>query len=305
MLRFANFKNISDFDKTASDKPKKSKKKEINNSVLDTSKTDSTKINKEFLEANIKHIAKDYMSNDFENQTATLYNEAELYYQDIELKAGKIIIDYKNSLAFATGIFDSLGEYIQRPVFKQGSQESVQDSLIYNFKNEKALIYNTRTEQQGITISGDMAKRENDSTFYINKAKFTTSQKEKPDYYISTSNIKVVPNSKIVGGFSNLVIADVPTPLILPFFYAPITKGRASGFLIPTWGSNRNQGFFLQNGGYYFALNDYVDLAILADLYTNGSWGIRTESSYSLRYKFSGNFSFRYESLVNSEKRIS
>ena len=300
--QFRQLKNIGDSDRTISDKPKKSKKKDINNSVLDTSKTDSTKINKEFLEANIKHIAKDYMSNDFEKQTAELYNEAELYYQDIELKAGKIIIDYKNSLAYATGIFDSLGEYIQRPVFKQGNQESVQDSLIYNFKNEKALIYNSRTEQQGITISGDMTKRENDSTFYINKAKFTTSQKEKPDYYISTSNIKVVPNSKIVGGFSNLVIADVPTPLILPFFYAPITQGRASGFLIPTWGENRNQGFFLQNGGYYFALNDYVDLAVLADLYTNGSWGIRTESSYSLRYKFSGNFSFRYESLVNSER---
>ncbi len=295
-------KNAGSVGQNKTGKTKVSKKKDLNNAVIDTSQTDSTKINKEFLEANIKHIAKDYMSNDFENQTATLYNEAELYYQDIELRAGKIIIDYKNSLAYATGIYDSLGEYIQRPVFKQGNQESVQDSLIYNFKNEKALIYNSRTEQQGIVISGDMTKRENDSTFYINKAKFTTSQKEKPDYYIATSNIKVVPNSKIVGGFSNLVIADVPTPLILPFFYAPITKGRASGFLIPTWGENRNQGFFLQNGGYYFALNDYVDLAILGDLYTNGSWGIRTESSYSLRYRFTGNFSFRYESLVNSER---
>ena len=295
-------KRISKIDETQPVKTKKSKKKDINNSVIDTSQTDSTKINKEFLEANIKHIAKDYMSNDFENQTATLYNEAELYYQDIELKAGKIIIDYKNSLAYAMGIYDSLGEYIQKPVFKQGSQESVQDSLIYNFVNEKALIYNSRTEQQGIVISGNLTKRENDSTFYINKAKFTTSTKEKPDFYISTSNIKVVPNSKIVGGFSNLVIADVPTPLILPFFYAPITKGRASGFLIPTWGENRNQGYFLQNGGYYFALNDYVDLAVLADIYTNGSWGLRTESSYALRYRFTGNFSFRYESLVNSER---
>ncbi|NOQ92799.1 MAG: LPS-assembly protein LptD [Flavobacteriaceae bacterium] len=277
-------------------------KPELDLSETDTTQIDSIPITKEFLEDNIKHKAKGYVSNDFTKQTAELYDEAELYFQDIELKAGKIIIDYKNSLAHATGIYDTLGNYIQRPEFKQGAQHSTQDSLIYNFKNEKAIIYQSRTEQQGIVITGDITKKENDSTFYINKAKFTTSQKEHPDYYISTTNIKVVPNSKIVGGLSNLVIADVPTPLILPFFYAPITKGRASGFLIPTWGENQNQGFFLQNGGYYFNINDYVDLAVLADIYTNGSWGIRTESNYSLRYKFTGNFSFRYESLINSQR---
>lgn len=268
----------------------------------DTTKTDSLQITQEYLEDNITHRSKDYFSNDFLTSTATLYNEAELYYQDIELKAGKIIIDYKNNLAIASGIFDSVGNYIQRPQFKQGGQESLQDSLLYNFETEKAIIYNSKTEQQGMIIRGDITKKENDSTFYINKAKFTTSQKEVPDYYIQTSNIKVVPNSKIVGGMSNLVIADVPTPLFLPFFYAPITSGRASGFIIPTWGQNNNQGYFLQNGGYYFAVNDYVDLAILGDIYTNGSWGIRAESNYALRYKFSGNFSFRFENLINSQK---
>lgn len=287
---------------SAIDSIKNANRNSINSSVQDTTKTDSLKITKEFLEANIIHKSKEYMSNDFVNQTATLYDEAELYYQDIEIKAGEIRIDYKNSLAYAKGITDSLGIYTQRPQFKQGQQLSVQDSLIYNFKNEKAIIYNSKTEQQGVIITGDLTKRENDSTFYINKARFTTSQKERPDYYIQTSNIKVVPNSKIVGGFSNLVIADVPTPLFLPFFYAPITKGRASGFLIPTWGETNNQGFFLQNGGYYFSLNDYVDLAVLGDIYTNGSWGLRTESSYAYRYKFTGNFSFRYENLINSEK---
>ncbi len=274
----------------------------INSSAQDTTKTDSLKITKEFLQANIIHKAKAYMSNDFVKETAKLYDEAELYYEDIELKAGEILIDYKNSLAYAKGIVDSAGVYTQKPQFKQGAQESVQDSLIYNFESEKAIIYNSRTEQQGVFITGDLTKKENDSTFYINKAKFTTSQKEHPDYYIQTSNIKVVPGSKIVGGLSNLVIADVPTPLFLPFFYAPITKGRASGFLIPTWGENSNQGYFLQNGGYYFAVNDYVDLAVLADIYTNGSWGLRTESSYAYRYKFSGNFSFRYENLIESQK---
>ncbi len=295
-------KNGSDILKIKVDKPNILDKSELNLSDTDTTKTDSIPITREYLEDNIIHKAKEYVSNDFINQTAELYNEAELYYQDIELKAGKIIIDYKNSLAHATGIFDTLGNYIQKPEFKQGAQYSTQDSLIYNFKNEKAIIYQSRTEQQGVFITGDITKKENDSTFYINKAKFTTSKKEDPDYYISTSNIKVVPNSKIVGGWSNLVIAGVPTPLVLPFFYAPITKGRASGFLIPTWGENQNQGFFLQNGGYYFAINDYVDLAVLADIYTNGSWGVRTESNYSLRYKYNGNFSFRYENLINSQR---
>jgi lipopolysaccharide assembly outer membrane protein LptD (OstA) len=277
-------------------------KSDLKSVKKDTTHIDSVKVTKEFLEDNINHKAKEYMSNDFVNQRATLYDKAELYYQDIELRAGKIIIDYKNSLAYATGIYDTLGNYIQKPEFKQGSQQSTQDSLIYNFKNEKAIIYHSKTEQVGLIITGDITKKENDSTFYINKAKFTTSEKDNPDYYISTSNIKVVPNSKIVGGMSNLVIADVPTPLFLPFFYAPITKGRASGFLIPTWGQNNNQGYFLQNGGFYFAVNDYVDLAILADIYTNGSWGIRTESNYNLRYRFTGNFSFRYESLINSQR---
>ena len=304
-LSFAQFdqeKNKDDSKKSAIESLKPLKKIDLPAPLQDTVKIDSTKITKEYLESNIRHTAEDTISNDFINQKVVLYNKAELYYKDIELKAGKIIIDYKKSLAYAVGIIDSLGNYTQKPEFTQGSQVSVQDSLIYNFKNEKAIIYNSRTEQQGVIITGDITKKENDSTFYINKAKFTTSQKEKPDYYIQTSNIKVVPNSKIVGGISNLVIADVPTPLFLPFFYAPITKGRASGFLIPTWGENRSQGYFLQNGGYYFAINDYVDLAVLADIYTNGSWGIRTESSYAVRYRFSGNFSFRYENLVFSER---
>jgi len=294
--------NKENINTTKKDSLKILEKKDIISVAQDTTQIDSVEVNKEFLEANIIHKAKDYMSNDFVNQRAILYDKAELYYQDIELKAGKIIIDYKNSLAYATGIYDSLGNYIQIPEFKQGSQQSTQDSLIYNFKNEKAIVYHSKTEQAGITITGDITKKENDSTFYINKARFTTSQKEDPDYYIQTSNIKIVPDSKIVGGWSNLVIADVPTPLILPFFYAPINKGRASGFLIPTWGQNNNQGYFLQNGGYYFAINDYVDLAVLGDIYTNGSWGVRFESNYNLRYKFTGNFSFRYENLINSQR---
>ncbi len=213
--------------------------------------------------------------------------------------AGFIEIDNNTNIVVAKGIKDSIGAYSQLPVFTQGAESTTQDSIIFNFKTEKAKIFGLLTEQEGVIIKGQVTKKENDSVIYVRDIKFTTSDKEKPDYYIQTKKAKIVPDKKIVVGFSNLVIQDVPTPLFLPFAYIPLTKGRASGFLMPTWGDSNEQGFFLQNGGYYFAVNDYVDLAVLADIYTNGSWGVRTQSSYSYRYKFSGNFSFRYEYLIN------
>ncbi len=283
------------------------KKDTLSVKPIDTIGTDTTKVDsikpKEFLEAVIKKKATDYIQNNFTTKTTTLYNNAELYYQDIELKAGIIIIDYEKNLAYAKGIVDTAGVYTQRPIFKQANQESTQDSLIYNFKNERAVIYNTTTEQNGITINGALTRRENDSTLYISNAKFTTSLKEKPDYYIGTNIIKVVPGKKVVGGLSQLILAGVPTPAVLPFFYAPLTKEKsASGIKLPTWGENNQQGFFLQNLGYYFAINDYVDLSILGDIYTNGSWGLRFESNYALRYKFTGSFSLRFENLITSQR---
>ncbi|SNR52617.1 hypothetical protein SAMN06265371_104293 [Lutibacter agarilyticus] len=228
-----------------------------------------------------------------------MYDNAHVHYKDIDLVAGFIEIDNNTNIVVAKGIKDSIGTYSQLPVFTQGAESTTQDSIIFNFKTEKAKIFGLLTEQEGVIIKGQVTKKENDSVIYVRDIKFTTSDKEKPDYYIQTKKAKIVPDKKIVVGFSNLVIQDVPTPLFLPFAYIPLTEGRASGFLMPTWGDSKEQGFFLQNGGYYFAVNDYVDLAVLADIYTNGSWGVRTQSSYSYRYKFSGNFSFRYEYLIN------
>ena len=277
--------------------------KKLTVKATDSTQVDTLKTPREFLQDIIKKKSDDYISNDFINKRATLYNNAEVLYQDIELRAGIIIIDYSKNLAYAKGIVDSLGNYTRKPIFKQGAQESEQDSLVYNFRNEKAVIYNTKTEQTGVIITGDITKRENDSTLYINRARFTTSQKEKPDYHIATNNIKVVPGKKVVGGLSQLYLAEVPTPAILPFFYAPLSKERAeSGLILPTWGENNEQGFFLQNGGYYFAISDYIDLAVLGDVYTNGSWGLRLESNYALRYKFRGNFSLRFENLITGQR---
>jgi lipopolysaccharide assembly outer membrane protein LptD (OstA) len=264
----------------------------------DTIKSDSIKP-KETIKDIITHIAKDYTIQDAKNKTVTLYNEANITYTDIDLKAGIIIIDYKKNTLFAKGIKDSTG-YTQRPVFRQGAQESEQDSLLYNFKSKRALIYGLKTQQGEMFTYGEKTKRVNDSTIYVRKIRFTTSDKDNPDYYITTNKAKLVPGKKIIVGTSNLVLADVPTPLFLPFAYFPMSETSVSGFLIPafdTGSSTRGIGF--QNGGYYFAINDYVDLTLLGDAYSNGSWGVRVSSNYNKRYKFNGTFSFNFENNIN------
>ncbi|WP_240665617.1 putative LPS assembly protein LptD [Lutibacter sp. HS1-25] len=257
---------------------------------------------KEILEAIIEHTADSLIKQDIKNNKIILYHNAHVHYKQTDLKAGYIEIDNNTNVVIAKGIKDSIGDYTQLPVFTEGPDSTTQDSIRFNFKTEKAKIWGLVTEQEGIKIKGSVTKKENDSTVYVRDIIFTTSEKDKPDYYIKTKKAKIVPDKKIVIGFSNLVIQEVPTPLFLPFAYIPLTKGSTSGFLMPTWGQNNQQGFFLQNGGYYFALSDYVDLAVLADIYTNGSWGVRTESNYALRYKFSGNFNFRFESLINGQR---
>ncbi|CAM1365710.1 conserved hypothetical protein [Tenacibaculum xiamenense] len=259
---------------------------------------------KEVIDGIITHDAEDYTIQDAKNKTITLYNKARVTYTDMDLKAGIIILDYKNNTVYAKGIKDSLG-YHQRPQFKQGAQESEQDSILFNFKTKKALIYGVKTVQSDIITYGTKTKRVNDSTVYMRKLRFTTSQKEIPDYYIATSKAKLVPGKKIIVGGSNLVLADVPTPLYLPFAYFPLTDKRSSGFIIPTWGDSNSQGFFLQNGGYYFAVSDYFDLTVLGDVYTNGSWGLRADSNYYVRYKFSGNFSVRFENIIQGIRGLS
>lgn len=271
------------------------------NKVIDTIPKDTIIKPKSSFESKITHNAVDYIKQNAKKKQVELYNEAHVTYDGIDLKAGYILIDNKNSTLFAKGIKDSLG-YQQRPVFKQDGQESEQDSILYNFKTKRAIIYGIKTNQSGMITYAKRTKRVNDSVIFLGDMRFTTSDKVNPDYYIQTRKAKLVPGKKIIVGLSNLVIADVPTPLAIPFAYFPMTDTRASGFIIPTWGEASNQGYFLQNGGYYLALNDYLDISLMGDVYTNGSWGFRVESSYVARYKFNGNFSLRFENLIKSVK---
>lgn len=273
-------------------------------SVIDSVKTDTIKPQKEsFLTANVVATAKDYMRYDRKNGQAYLYNEAKIVYGDLTIEAGLIILDKQKNEIYAFGIEDSTGTYTQSPIFTQGENIVKPDSIRFNFTTEKALIHNSRTEQGGFNVKGETTKRENDSVYYMKNVKFTTSKDiDNPEYYFYARKIKLVPEKKIVTGLVNMYIADVPTPLGLPFGYFPLTDERASGFIIPSFGDNQNRGYFLQNGGYYFNMSDYVDLAVLGDYYTNGSYGVRIESNYALRYRFNGNVSFRYEKLLNSER---
>lgn len=273
--------------------------------VQDSIKKDSIKPKKPTLEGIVKRVAKDYEKFDQKNKQLTLYNEAELYYTDIELKSGIIVLDYNKSEVYAGRIKDSAGNYSQYPVFKQGNNVIEPDSIRFNFKTKKALVWNSRTKQGEMNIKAEISKRENDSVYFMRNARVTTSKNiDDPEYYFLIRKVKFVPKKKVVAGLTNMVIADVPTPIGLPFAYFPMTDESTSGFILPTPGQSNQQGYFLQNGGYYFALSDYYDLAVLGDYYTNGSYGLRFESSYAKRYKFNGRMNFRFENNIQSERGL-
>lgn len=269
----------------------------------DSTLNDSIKPKKGLLEHIVDYSAIDYTTFNQKKQKLYLYNEAEITYGDMNIKAGSITIDYSKNEVYAKGITDSIGEYTQAPVFKQGSNVVEPDSILFNTKTQKALIYNSKTEQSGGTIIAKITKKENDSVYFIYRGKYTTAENlDDPEYYILLRKAKVVPGKKIVTGLANLFIYDVPTPIGLPFGFFPQSEKQTSGIIIPTFGEQNDRGYFLQNGGYYFAISDYADLAVLGDYYTNGSYGFRLESNYALRYKFRGNFGFRYENLIGSER---
>lgn len=260
----------------------------------------------------VKYKAKDSIRISQREQRIYLYNEAEIYYQDTELKAGVIVLDYLNNEVYAGRLKDSLGTYSQLPFFKQGTNEVIPDSIRFNFDTEKAIIWNSRTEQQAglgqlgsdaLKVYAKRTKKENDSVYFLNEGKLTTSKDTlDPDYYIRVRKAKFVPGKKVIAGLSNLYIVDVPTPIALPFAYFPLSTGRVAGVLIPTFGNDPQRGYFLQNGGYYLPISDYVDLSVMGDLFTNGSYGFRMQSIYAKRYRFRGNVNFSFENLVTSQK---
>jgi hypothetical protein len=283
--------------------PKDSVQVDVNELVATKAivKKDSTK--KPLLEGIVNRKAKDYEKLDQRKKRLTLYNEAELHYIDFELKSGIIVLDYEKNEVYAGRLKDTTGKYTQYPYFKQGDNIIEPDSIRFNTKTGKAVIWNTKSKQGDMFLRSEISKRENDSVIFFQKARFTTSTNiEKPEYYFLAYKAKLVPKKKFVTGLTHMYIADVPTPIGVPFAFFPMTNKNTSGVIIPTPGQNNQRGYFLQNGGYYFALSDYYDLAILGDYYTNGSYALRSETSYAKRYKFNGNVQLRYENQIIGER---
>ena len=276
-----------------------SQEKEIDSIQNDT-------INEEkFLLDKVNRKAKGFIRINNKKKTILLYDNAELKYMDIELRAGIIEFDWENNIVSAGRIIDSMGNVTQTPIFKQGMDEVNPDSLRYNFDTKKALIWNSRSEQSDMNVFSEATKKENDSIYFIKEAKVTTSKNiDDPEYYIRIRSGKFIPKNKIIAGPSNLYIYDVPTPIFLPFAFFPLNENRNSGFIFPTIGQNNNRGYFIQNGGYYFAPSDFFDLTLLGDYYTNGSYGMRVESNYKKRYSYSGRLSFRFENLIDGERGL-
>jgi len=270
---------------------------------IDTIKVDGSNKFKSVLEGKVKYRAKKYAKFDQKKKLITLYDGAELNYLDYQLKAGIIVFDYEKNEVYAGRLKDTLGNYLQLPVFTQGANVIEPDSIRFNFKTKKALIWNSRTTQQELNIKAKISKKENDSIYFMKGARLTTSKDiDDPEYYFLVNKMKFVPGKKVVIGTTNLWIENVPTPIALPFAFFPITEKSHSGIIPPSFGQNNDRGYALQNGGYYFALSDNYDLAILGDYYTNGSYATRFESNYASKYNYNGRVNIRFENLISSER---
>ena len=247
------------------------------------------------VDSKITYKAVQLIKRDLIHKQFILVKSAVIDYQDIEVKADSIVINMETNLLFAIGRRDTTGKVIGKPAFKQGSNAFESDELTYNFKTRKALIKNIVTKQDAGLLHSQFTKLLEDGTSNISHSTYSTCNADTPHFYINLPRAKVYPGKKIISGPGNLVVEGIPLPLAIPFAFIPIqTKRAASGILIPRYGEERVRGFSLSDGGYYFAINDYFDLAIKGSVYANGSWIGTAQTDYKRLYKYSGNFSFSY-----------
>jgi lipopolysaccharide assembly outer membrane protein LptD (OstA) len=261
-------------------------------------------ISHDAVDEQIVYNAEGYMKTDLRTKKVSLVQSAKVTYGSIELTADSIVLDMETGSVYATGRPDSTGVMKGLPVYKDGSEEFESKELTYNFKSKKGVIRNVTTEQEGGFLQSLTTKRHEDGTLHVNRSKFTTCDAEEPHFYLALPKAKVYPGEKIVSGPAYMVMADIPLPLILPFGFFPVQQRRASGIVMPKYGQEARRGYFLSNGGYYFALSDYFDLKLTGTLYTNGTWLADAATSYKVRYRFSGSFGFSYANNVTSYKGL-
>ena len=243
----------------------------------------------------VKYKASDSIVFLLDERKATLFKDGNIDYQDINLEADSISMDFQTRMLYANGLTDTAGGLYGRPKFKDGNSEYNANGITYNFDTKKGLIQSVITQEGEGFLHGSLVKKMNDSVMYLNSGKFTTCNYAHPHFALEFSHSKLITQDKIVTGPAYMTVGDVPTPLALPFAFFPITKGRASGILIPSYGWANHRGYYLRNGGYYFAFNDYMDLSLVGDIYTNLSWAINPKSNYYRKYKYRGAVDIRYE----------
>lgn len=279
--------------------------KSVDSILVDSVMTDTVQApppKKSPLEDVVKYTANDsivFLSN---NQ-AYMYGQGVVTYQDIELDADEIRMNMDSSTVFAIGRPDTAGEIVGNPIFKDKSGEYESATMKYNFKSQKGYITNIITQQGEGYLTGGSTKKNKEGDFYLKDGKYTTcDDHECPHFYLQLTKAKMRPKKNIVTGPAYLVLAGVPLPLAIPFGFFPFTEKYSSGIIMPTFGDEMARGFYLRDGGYYFAINDYIDLALTGEIYTKGSWGLNAMSNYVKRYKFSGNFNMGYLVTILGDK---
>lgn len=270
----------------------------------DTTRTGFTKIDRTERELNnsVTFSAKDSLLL-FGNNNAYLYGNGDVEYNQFRIKSATIRMELDSNTVYASGYTDSTGVLKDTPVFKDGSTEYESESMKYNFKTQRGFITDIITEQGDGYLTGGASKKMEDGSFFVEDGFYTTcDDHEHPHFGFKLTRAKVRPQKDVVTGPGYMVLAGVPLPLALPFGYFPFSKDYSSGIIFPSFGEDYNKGFYLRDGGYYFAFSDYVDLALRGEIYTKGSWGINAHSSYVKRYRFSGSFDISFLTSILGDK---
>lgn len=248
------------------------------------------------MDARIDYSAEDSLTFFLDNKDVFLYNKAKIDYDKMKLESGFMTVNFDTKTLFAEGVKDSTDTIVQAPIFKEGNAEYKSKELKYNFDTKQGIISNVFTKESDGYLHGEKVKKKDDSTMYISSGMFTTCDNEEhPHFGISFSKAKAITDDKIVTGPAWFSLMEIPLPVGIPFAYFPFTDGKKSGFLMPSYGNAANRGYYLRNIGWYFAINDYIDLALRGDIYTNLSYAVNISSSYFKRYKYRGSIEFRYE----------
>lgn len=274
-----------------------------NKAVDDSLRADSlNRQRKNGIDAPVHYTADDSMT--YEGGIAHLYGSANVKYEDMDLQSDQIYMSLDSSLVHATGSQDTTGAKFGTPVFKMGNDTYETDTMAFNFKTKKGIISNVYTEQDDGFMTSELSKRNAKGEMFLYHGRYTTCDDPHPDFYFAMSRAKARPGKDVVFGPTYLVVADVPLPFAIPYGFFPFTKSYSSGFIMPTYGDETSRGFYLRDGGYYFAISDKMDLKLIGEIYTKGSWGISAASNYRKRYRYNGSFLFSYQNSVDGDKNM-